>query len=48
LAQADASIPLGRRGSVEEVAYAVAFMASEQAAYITGQVLSVDGGLVMG
>jgi 3-oxoacyl-[acyl-carrier protein] reductase len=48
LAQADASIPLGRRGSVEDVAYAVAFMASEQAAYITGQVLSVDGGLVMG
>jgi 3-oxoacyl-[acyl-carrier protein] reductase len=48
LAQVEAAIPLGRRGSVEDVAYAVAFIASEQAGYITGQVLSVDGGLVMG
>jgi 3-oxoacyl-[acyl-carrier protein] reductase len=39
--------PLGRLGSVEDVAYAVAFFASDEAAYITGQVLSVDGGLVM-
>jgi 3-oxoacyl-[acyl-carrier protein] reductase len=48
LKQVDASIPLGRRGSAEDVAYATTFLASEQAGYITGQVLSVDGGLVMG
>lgn len=40
-------IPLGRRGEPEEIAYAVAFLASEQAAYITGQVLGVDGGMAM-
>jgi 3-oxoacyl-[acyl-carrier protein] reductase len=40
-------IPLGRWGTVEEVAYAVAFLASNEAAYITGQVLNVDGGMVM-
>ena len=39
--------PLGRLGTVEDVAYAVAFLASDDAAFITGQVLSVDGGLVM-
>jgi 3-oxoacyl-[acyl-carrier protein] reductase len=48
LKQVDEAIPLGHRGTVQDVAYAVAFLASEQAAYITGQVLSVDGGLVMG
>jgi 3-oxoacyl-[acyl-carrier protein] reductase len=39
--------PLGRLGSAEDVAYAVAFLASDEAAFITGQILSVDGGLVM-
>jgi 3-oxoacyl-[acyl-carrier protein] reductase len=39
--------PLGRLGTVEDVAYAVAFLASDEAAFITGQVLSVDGGMVM-
>jgi 3-oxoacyl-[acyl-carrier protein] reductase len=40
-------IPLNRWGTPEEIAYAVAFFASEEAAYITGQVLSVDGGMMM-
>jgi 3-oxoacyl-[acyl-carrier protein] reductase len=40
-------IPLGRKGKPEEIAYAAAFLASEQAAYITGQVLGVDGGMAM-
>ena len=40
-----ASIPLGRLGRPEDVAEAVAFLASEAAGYITGQVLSVDGGM---
>lgn len=42
-----AMTPLGRKGLAEEVAYAVAFLASDQAAYITGQVLGVDGGMAM-
>jgi 3-oxoacyl-[acyl-carrier protein] reductase len=40
-------IPLGRIGQPEEVAYAVSFLASELAGYITGQVLRVNGGLLM-
>ncbi len=40
-------IPLARKGLPEEIAYAVAFLASDQAAYITGQVLGVDGGMAM-
>ena len=42
-----ARTPLGRFGTTEEIASAVAFLASDEAAYITGQVLAVDGGLVM-
>jgi 3-oxoacyl-[acyl-carrier protein] reductase len=40
-------IPLGRAGKPEDVANAVLFLVSDQAAYITGQVLKVDGGMVM-
>jgi 3-oxoacyl-[acyl-carrier protein] reductase len=42
-----AKIPLGRTGTAEEIASAVAFLASTEAGYITGQVLCVDGGIVM-
>lgn len=42
-----AQIPLGRKGEPEEIAQAVAFLASDEAAYITGQTLAVDGGLAM-
>jgi 3-oxoacyl-[acyl-carrier protein] reductase len=42
-----ARTPLGRFGTTEEIASAVAFLASDEAAYITGQVLAVDGDLVM-
>lgn len=41
------SIPLGRAGTPEDIAAAVAFLVSERAGYITGQVLQVDGGLLM-
>lgn len=40
-------IPLGRLGSVTDVAKLVCFLASEDASYITGQVINVDGGMVM-
>lgn len=43
---ADAHIPLGRAGTVEDIAEAVAFLASEEAYYITGYVLPVDGGML--
>ena len=42
------AIPLGRIGTPEDVAYAVRFLASEEASYITGHVLSVNGGMFMG
>ncbi len=41
-------IPLGRAGTDKDIAGAVAFLASEQAAYITGHTLDVNGGMYMG
>src|SRR5690348_3753766 len=41
-------IPLGRAGSDADVAHAVSFLASDEAAYITGHVLNVNGGILMG
>ena len=46
--QLSAQIPLGRTGKPEDVAAAVAFLASPEAGYITGQVLRVNGGLLIG
>jgi 3-oxoacyl-[acyl-carrier protein] reductase len=40
-------IPLGRWGTADEIAHAVAFLASDEAGYITGQTLNVDGGMAM-
>jgi 3-oxoacyl-[acyl-carrier protein] reductase len=42
-----ASIPLGRLGRVDEIGHAALFFASEEAGYITGQTLVVDGGQVL-
>ena len=47
LQRAVEATPLGRLGTPEDVASAVVFFASDDASFITGQVLSVDGGLVM-
>ncbi len=41
-------IPVGRVGIAEDVASAVVFLASEEASYITGHVLNVNGGMLMG
>lgn len=41
------NIPLGKMGSPEDVANAVSFLCTEEASYLTGQVLNVDGGMVM-
>jgi 3-oxoacyl-[acyl-carrier protein] reductase len=42
-----AAVPLGRMGMPEDVAAAVKFLASEDASYITGQVLAINGGMYM-
>ncbi len=46
-AEVESHIPMGRAGTSEEMAAAVAFLASEEAAYITGQTLYIDGGLTL-
>jgi 3-oxoacyl-[acyl-carrier protein] reductase len=40
-----ARVPFKRAGKVEEIAYAIAFLASDKAAFITGQIIDVNGGI---
>jgi 3-oxoacyl-[acyl-carrier protein] reductase len=40
-------VPLGRVGTADEVAAVIDFLASDEASYVTGQTISIDGGLVM-
>ncbi len=47
LTKMESSIPLKRLGSVDDIANAALFFASEEAAYITGQTLVIDGGQVL-
>jgi 3-oxoacyl-[acyl-carrier protein] reductase len=44
----EATVPLGRMGTPQEVASVVAFLASEDAGYVTGALVPIDGGLGMG
>jgi 3-oxoacyl-[acyl-carrier protein] reductase len=46
-AEFNKSIPLGRMGKPADIAAAVCFLASDEAAYVTGQILSVNGGMLM-
>ncbi|MDF4311417.1 SDR family oxidoreductase, partial [Vibrio parahaemolyticus] len=43
----ESKTPLGRMGSVQDIANGVSFLTSDKSAYITGQVLKIDGGLVL-
>jgi NAD(P)-dependent dehydrogenase (short-subunit alcohol dehydrogenase family) len=47
LGKMTASVPMKRLGSVEDIGYAALFFASDEAAYITGQTLVIDGGQVL-
>jgi 3-oxoacyl-[acyl-carrier protein] reductase len=47
-ALAEASIPIGRYGSPDELGSVVAFLCSERAGYVTGSFIPVDGGLIQG
>jgi glucose 1-dehydrogenase len=46
-AEVESNIPMGRAGTSEEMAASVAFLCSDEAAYITGQTLFIDGGLTL-